>query len=51
MNIQLFDAEYQFDRYKITIYYDAQHRVDFRDFVKDLYSTFNARVWMERVGK
>ncbi len=31
------DAEYQFDRHKLTVYYDADHRVDFTEFVKHIY--------------
>ncbi|KEG12255.1 putative cell cycle sequence binding phosphoprotein (RBP45) [Trypanosoma grayi] len=41
------DAEYQFDRKKLTFYYRSQHRLDFRTLVRDLYKTFRARIWME----
>ena len=44
--IRIVDAEYQFDRNKLTVYYAAEGRVDFRDFVKAIYSTFKARIWM-----
>jgi cell fate regulator YaaT (PSP1 superfamily) len=48
--IKLVTAECQFDRNKITIYYDTQvTRVDFREFVRDLYSTFKTRIWMQKV--
>ncbi len=50
INLHVRDAEYQFDRHKITIYFEAKNRVDYREFVQDIYSTFKARVWMERVG-
>jgi hypothetical protein len=43
------DAEYQFDRKKLTFYYEAQQRLDFRELVRDLYRTFRARIWMEMV--
>eukprot|EP00672_Neobodo_designis_P021587 CAMPEP_0174850816 /NCGR_PEP_ID=MMETSP1114-20130205/21151_1 /TAXON_ID=312471 /ORGANISM="Neobodo designis, Strain CCAP 1951/1" /LENGTH=410 /DNA_ID=CAMNT_0016085303 /DNA_START=194 /DNA_END=1426 /DNA_ORIENTATION=+ len=43
------DAEYQFDRKKLTFFYQSQHRLDFRVLVRDLYKTFRARIWMELV--
>lgn len=46
--MQIVDAEYQFDRKKLTFYYQSQHRLDFRNLVKDLYKTFHARIWMEQ---
>jgi hypothetical protein len=42
------DAEYQFDRKKLTFFYQSQHRLDFRTLVRDLYKTFRARIWMEQ---
>nr|CCC95332.1 unnamed protein product [Trypanosoma congolense IL3000] len=41
------DAEYQFDRKKLTFYYRSHQRLDFRVLVRDLYKTFRARIWME----
>eukprot|EP00331_Platyophrya_macrostoma_P005119 CAMPEP_0176423824 /NCGR_PEP_ID=MMETSP0127-20121128/10499_1 /TAXON_ID=938130 /ORGANISM="Platyophrya macrostoma, Strain WH" /LENGTH=492 /DNA_ID=CAMNT_0017804819 /DNA_START=74 /DNA_END=1552 /DNA_ORIENTATION=+ len=43
------DAEYQFDKKKLTFYYEAQQRMDFRELVRDLFKTFRARIWMELV--
>lgn len=43
------NAEYQFDRNKITLFYDATTRIDFRELVRDLYSTFKTRIWMKQV--
>ena len=43
------DAEYQFDKKKLTFYYEAQQRMDFRELVRDLFKTFRARIWMENV--
>eukprot|EP00906_Rhabdomonas_costata_P010788 RCo015167 len=43
------DAEYQFDRKKLTFYYDAPDRQDFRDLVRDLYKIYRARIWMSKV--
>lgn len=45
----ILDAEYQFDKKKLTFFYDAQQRLDFRELVRDLYKTFRARIWMELV--
>ncbi|CAD2222863.1 hypothetical protein AGDE_04145 [Angomonas deanei] len=45
--MRIVDAEYQFDRRKLTFYYQSQHRLDFRNLVRDLYKTFRARIWME----
>lgn len=47
--IMVFEAEFQFDRRKLTIYYDCNVRIDFRDFVRQLYSTYKARIWMKKV--
>jgi hypothetical protein len=47
--VRIVDAELQFDRHKITIYYEAVHRADFRGFVKDMYDRYKARVWLQRV--
>lgn len=48
--MRIVDAEYQFDRKKLTFYYQSQHRLDFRNLVRDLYKTFRARIWMEPDG-
>mmetsp|Transcript_19414 Transcript_19414/g.22276 ORF Transcript_19414/g.22276 Transcript_19414/m.22276 type:complete len:318 (+) Transcript_19414:58-1011(+) len=48
--MRIVDAEYQFDRKKLTFYYQSQHRLDFRNLVRDLYKTFRARIWMEQDG-
>lgn len=44
------DAEYQFDRHKLTIYYHSDSRVDFRELVRDLFSAFKARIWMKKIN-
>ncbi|RNF12878.1 putative cell cycle sequence binding phosphoprotein (RBP45) [Trypanosoma rangeli] len=43
------DAEYQFDKKKLTFFYEAQQRMDFRELVRDLYKSFRARIWMALV--
>ena len=47
--MMVLDAEFQYDRKKLTIYYYSDVRIDFRGFVKELYSLFYARIWMENV--
>lgn len=42
-------AEYQFDKKKLTFYYEAKSRVDFVTMLKELYREFGCRIWMEKV--
>lgn len=42
-------AEYQFDKKKLTFYYDAKSRVDFVNLLKELYREYGCRIWMEKV--
>jgi hypothetical protein len=37
------DAEYQFDRHKLTFFFEAEGRIDFRELVRDLFSMFKTR--------
>jgi len=48
--LKLIDVEYSFDRSKITIYYWAEGRIDFRNLVKDLAGIFNCRIEMKQIG-
>jgi len=43
------DAEYQYDRRKLTIYYDSDQRIDFRELVRELFSAYKLRIWMNKV--
>lgn len=45
----ILDAEYQFDRHKLVFFFEADHRVDFRDLVSDLFSLYKTRIWMQQV--
>lgn len=49
LQMTVVDAEYQFDRKKLTFYYDAGERIDFRELVRDLYKLYRARIWMSKV--
>lgn len=42
------DAEFQFDKKRLTLFYHADLRVDFREFVKKMGSHFKTFLWMER---
>ena len=46
LNIDIVDAEYQWDRRKLTFFYNAGTRVDFRDLVRDLFRVYKTRIWM-----
>lgn len=49
----LLGAEYQYDRKKLTFSFESMGgaRVDFRNFLKVLFSEFRTRIWMEQVRK
>ncbi len=44
------DAEWQWDRRKLTFYFTAERRVDFRALVRDLASVFHARIELKQIG-
>ncbi len=44
------DAEWQWDRKKLTIYFTAEKRVDFRALVRDLASLFRTRIELRQIG-
>ncbi|HIE04125.1 MAG TPA: hypothetical protein EYP61_05145 [Candidatus Latescibacteria bacterium] len=50
LKMKLVDVEYQFDGKKITFYFTAEHRVDFRDLVRDLAKYFHTRVELRQIG-
>ena len=50
LNMKLVDAEYAFDRSKVTIFFTADGRVDFRELVKDLASVFKTRIELRQIG-
>lgn len=45
------DAEYQFDRNKLTFFFEADTRIDFRELVRDLFSIYKTRIWMQQLDK
>ncbi len=44
------DTEWQWDRNKLTIYFTADKRVDFRALVRDLASLFRTRIELRQIG-
>ena len=48
--MKLVDVEYQFDGNRITFFFTAEKRVDFRDLVKDLASIFRTRIELRQIG-
>jgi cell fate regulator YaaT (PSP1 superfamily) len=44
------DTEWQWDRNKLTIYFTAEKRVDFRALVRDLASHFRTRIELRQIG-
>lgn len=50
LDMKLIDVEYTFDRSKVLFYFVSENRIDFRDLVKDLASTFRTRIELRQVG-
>ncbi|MCX8084983.1 MAG: hypothetical protein N3C60_08700 [Calditerrivibrio sp.] len=48
--MKLLKAEYTLDRKKLTFYFTADGRIDFRQLVKDLARIFRTRIEMRQVG-
>lgn len=44
------DTEWQWDRKKLTVYFTAEKRVDFRDLVRDLATRFKTRIELRQIG-
>lgn len=50
LDMKLVDVEMQFDGSKITFYFTAAQRVDFRELVKDLASIYKTRIELRQIG-
>jgi cell fate regulator YaaT (PSP1 superfamily) len=48
--MKLSDAEWRWDRRKLTIYFTADKRVDFRTLVRELASMFRTRIELKQIG-
>lgn len=50
LEMKLISAEYSFDGSKLTFYFTAENRIDFRELVKDLASVFRTRIELRQIG-
>jgi len=50
LGMKLSDAEWQWDRKKLTLYFTAEKRVDFRNLVRDLAAIFHTRIELKQIG-
>jgi cell fate regulator YaaT (PSP1 superfamily) len=48
--MKLVEAEYTFDGSRLTFYFTAEERVDFRALVRDLASLFHTRIELRQIG-
>ncbi len=48
--MKLSDAEWQWDRKKLTLYFTADKRVDFRALVRELAGMFRTRIELKQIG-
>src|SRR5690349_13717401 len=48
--MKLTDAEWQWDRKKLTFYFTAEKRVDFRNLVRELAAMFRTRIELKQIG-
>ncbi|PVU87862.1 hypothetical protein BB561_006144, partial [Smittium simulii] len=46
LSMEVVDAEYQWDRRKLTFLFIADHRIDFRELVRELFKSYKTRIWM-----
>ncbi|KZO99670.1 PSP1-domain-containing protein [Calocera viscosa TUFC12733] len=49
--MQVVDAEFQWDRRKLTFYFTADKRIDFRELVRELFRLYKTRIWMACLGE
>ena len=50
LEMKLVSAEYTFDNTKLTFYFTADGRIDFRELVKDLAGAFRTRIELRQIG-
>lgn len=48
--MKLVESEYTFDGSRLTFYFTAEERVDFRSLVRDLAATFRTRIELRQIG-
>ncbi len=50
LDMKLVEVEYSFEGTKITFFFTADGRIDFRDLVKDLAAVFRTRIELRQIG-
>jgi len=50
MKLNLLDAEFQFDKNKLTFIFTSDRHIDFRELVRDLFAIFKTRIWMHKIN-
>ncbi|HUR92811.1 MAG TPA: regulatory iron-sulfur-containing complex subunit RicT, partial [Gemmatimonadaceae bacterium] len=50
LQMKISDAEWQWDRRKLTLFFTAEKRVDFRNLVRDLAALFKTRIELKQIG-
>lgn len=50
LEMKLVDTEYQFDGSKLTFFFTAEKRIDFRELVKELASIYRTRIELRQIG-
>ncbi len=50
LDMKLVDAEVQFDSSKMTFFFTASQRIDFRELVKDLAALYRTRIELRQIG-
>ncbi len=50
LNMKVTEAEWQFDKNKLIIYFTADRRVDFRELVRSLARAFRTRIELKQIG-
>jgi len=50
LKMKVSEAEWQWDRNKLTVYFTAEKRVDFRALVKEMARTFKTRIELRQIG-
>jgi len=50
LEMKVVDVEWQYDGNKMTVFFTADHRVDFRELVKDLAARYKTRIELRQIG-
>ncbi len=50
LDMKFVDSEFAFDGSKVVFYFTSEHRIDFRDLVKELAAHFHRRIELRQIG-